>query len=542
MSFYNYLKKETLKHIINLYPEIKDPASFVEIQISNPQYGDYTILSSMKLAKHLKESPLKIADKLAQNFNNKDSFSVQVANPGFINITLKEDALQDILKNFSIKSYLNGSESKKILIEYVSANPTGPLHIGHGRWAAFGDSLSRILKDYGFDVQTEFYVNNYGNQMELFTLSIIARMKEILKEDYAFPENGYQGEYVIEIAKKILNKYPFLAKEDKNQHFELIKEEALNIALTEQKETLKNFGVLFDSFFFESNLHQENKISKIIELLVSKNQTYKKDGALWLKTSNYFDTEDRVLIRENGLPTYFAADIAYHYEKFKRNFDIYINIWGTDHHGYIARLKSALRALDLPEERLIILLGQLVNLYKNKNLIRMSKRTGNMVTLKELLEEVGPDVLRFYLTSRSLNSTIDFHIEKAKEVTMDNPLYYIQYACARISSIKRNIAEEIPNNLDEYSKYIKTQEEYEIIKKIDNFDFFREKAVRDYEPYYLVNYMLDLSRLFHIYYQKNRIINQDKTIQWSRLFLILRIHEILSKGLSYLNIIPLEKM
>jgi len=542
LSFYNYLKKETLKHIINLYPEIKDPASFVEIQISNPQYGDYTILSSMKLAKHLKESPLKIADKLAQNFNNKDSFSVQVANPGFINITLKEDALQDILKNFSIKSYLNGSESKKILIEYVSANPTGPLHIGHGRWAAFGDSLSRILKDYGFDVQTEFYVNNYGNQMELFTLSIIARMKEILKEDYAFPENGYQGEYVIEIAKKILNKYPFLAKEDKNQHFELIKEEALNIALTEQKETLKNFGVLFDSFFFESNLHQENKISKIIELLVSKNQTYKKDGALWLKTSNYFDTEDRVLIRENGLPTYFAADIAYHYEKFKRNFDIYINIWGTDHHGYIARLKSALRALDLPEERLIILLGQLVNLYKNKNLIRMSKRTGNMVTLKELLEEVGPDVLRFYLTSRSLNSTIDFHIEKAKEVTMDNPLYYIQYACARISSIKRNIAEEIPNNLDEYSKYIKTQEEYEIIKKIDNFDFFREKAVRDYEPYYLVNYMLDLSRLFHIYYQKNRIINQDKTIQWSRLFLILRIHEILSKGLSYLNIIPLEKM
>lgn len=542
MSFYNYLKKETLKHIINLYPEIKDPASFVEIQISNPQYGDYTILSSMKLAKHLKESPLKIADKLAQNFNNKDSFSVQVANPGFINITLKEDALQDILKNFFIKSYLNGSESKKILIEYVSANPTGPLHIGHGRWAAFGDSLSRILKDYGFDVQTEFYVNNYGNQMELFTLSIIARMKEILKEDYAFPENGYQGEYVIEIAKKILNKYPFLAKEDKNQHFELIKEEALNIALTEQKETLKNFGVLFDSFFFESNLHQENKISKIIELLVSKNQTYKKDGALWLKTSNYFDTEDRVLIRENGLPTYFAADIAYHYEKFKRNFDIYINIWGTDHHGYIARLKSALKALDLPEERLIILLGQLVNLYKNKNLIRMSKRTGNMVTLKELLEEVGPDVLRFYLTSRSLNSTIDFHIEKAKEVTMDNPLYYIQYACARISSIKRNIAEEIPNNLDEYSKYIKTQEEYEIIKKIDNFDFFREKAVRDYEPYYLVNYMLDLSRLFHIYYQKNRIINQDKTIQWSRLFLILRIHEILSKGLSYLNIIPLEKM
>jgi len=542
LSFYNYLKKETLKHIINLYPEIKDPASFVEIQISNPQYGDYTILSSMKLAKHLKESPLKIADKLAQNFNNKDSFSVQVANPGFINITLKEDALQDILKNFSIKSYLNGSESKKILIEYVSANPTGPLHIGHGRWAAFGDSLSRILKDYGFDVQTEFYVNNYGNQMELFTLSIIARMKEILKEDYAFPENGYQGEYVIEIAKKILNKYPFLAKEDKNQHFELIREEALNIALTEQKETLKNFGVLFDSFFFESNLHQGNKISKIIELLVSKNQTYKKDGALWLKTSNYFDTEDRVLIRENGLPTYFAADIAYHYEKFKRNFDIYINIWGTDHHGYIARLKSALKALDLPEERLIILLGQLVNLYKNKNLIRMSKRTGNMVTLKELLEEVGPDVLRFYLTSRSLNSTIDFHIEKAKEVTMDNPLYYIQYACARISSIKRNIAEEIPNNLDEYSKYIKTQEEYEIIKKIDNFDFFREKAVRDYEPYYLVNYMLDLSRLFHIYYQKNRIINQDKTIQWSRLFLILRIHEILSKGLSYLNIIPLEKM
>ncbi|WP_448589475.1 arginine--tRNA ligase [Thermodesulfobium sp.] len=542
MSFYNYLKTETLKHIINLYPEIKDPASFVEIQISNPQYGDYTILSSMKLAKHLKESPLKIADKLAQNFNNKDSFSVQVANPGFINITLKEDALQDILKNFSIKSYLNGSESKKILIEYVSANPTGPLHIGHGRWAAFGDSLSRILKDYGFDVQTEFYVNNYGNQMELFTLSIIARMKEILKEDYAFPENGYQGEYVIEIAKKILNKYPFLAKEDKNQHFELIREEALNIALTEQKETLKNFGVLFDSFFFESNLHQENKISKIIELLVSKNQTYKKDGALWLKTSNYFDTEDRVLIRENGLPTYFAADIAYHYEKFKRNFDIYINIWGTDHHGYIARLKSALKALGLPEERLIILLGQLVNLYKNKNLIRMSKRTGNMVTLKELLEEVGPDVLRFYLTSRSLNSTIDFHIEKAKEVTMDNPLYYIQYACARISSIKRNIAEEIPNNLDEYSKYIKTQEEYEIIKKIDNFDFFREKAVRDYEPYYLVNYMLDLSRLFHIYYQKNRIINQDKTIQWSRLFLILRIHEILSKGLSYLNIIPLEKM
>ncbi|AEE14358.1 Arginyl-tRNA synthetase [Thermodesulfobium narugense DSM 14796] len=541
MSFYNHLKKETQKHITKLYPEIKNPASFVEIQISNPQYGDYTILSSMKLAKHLKEDPIKIANKLAQSFKD-DDFSVQVANPGFINISLKEHALQNILQNFTIEPYLNSSNSKTILIEYVSANPTGPLHIGHARWAAFGDSLTRILKDYGFNVQTEFYVNNYGNQMELFTLSIIARMREILKQDYDFPEGGYQGEYVVDIAKKILNKYPFLSKDDQNLHFELIKEEALNIALGEQKETLKNFGVIFDSFFFESSLHQENKINKIIELLISKNQTYKKDGALWLKTSNYFDSEDRVLIRENGLPTYFAADIAYHYEKFKRNFDIYINIWGTDHHGYIPRLKSALKALDLPEEKLVVLLGQLVNLYKNKNLIRMSKRTGNMITLKELLEDVGHDILRFYLTSRSLNSTIDFHIEKAKEVTMDNPLYYIQYACARISSIRRNIDEEIPANLNEYSKYIKTAEEYEIIKKIDNFDFFREKAVRDYEPYYLVNYMLDLARLFHIYYQKNRIINQDKSIQWSRLFLILKVHNILSRGLSYLNIIPMEKM
>jgi arginyl-tRNA synthetase len=495
----------------------------------------------MKLAKYLKESPIKIANNIAERFND-DIFSIKVVNPGFINIALKQLTLQNILRDFSIKPFLNNSESPKILIEYVSANPTGPLHIGHGRWAAFGDSLNRLLKDYGFNVQTEFYVNNYGNQMELFTLSIIARMKELLKQSFVFPEGGYQGEYVIDIANKILNKYPILTNEDQSLHFDLIKEEALNIALNEQKETLKNFGVTFDSFFFESKLHEENKINKIIDILISKKQTYEKDGALWLKTSDYLDNEDRVLIRENGLPTYFAADIAYHYEKFNRNFDIYINIWGTDHHGYIARLKSALKALGLPEERLIILLGQLVNLYRNKNLIRMSKRTGNMITLKDLIEDVGPDVLRFYLASRSLNSTIDFHIEKAKEVTMDNPLYYVQYACARISSIRRNIAEKIPDDLNEYSKYIENADELEVIKKIDNFDFFREKAVRDYEPYYLVTYMLDLSRLFHIYYQKNRIINDEKNVQWSRLLLISKVHEVLSKGLSYLHIIPLEKM
>jgi arginyl-tRNA synthetase len=541
LSFYNHLKEETLKKISILYPEIQEPDSFIEIQISNPQYGDYTILSAMKLAKHLKESPIKIANKIAESFND-DNFSIQVVNPGFINISLKNLTLQNILRDYSIKPFLNNSESPKILIEYVSANPTGPLHIGHGRWAAFGDSLNRLLKDYGFNVQTEFYVNNYGNQMELFTQSIIAKMKESLKQEFVFPEGGYQGEYVMEIANKILNLHPILSKEEQNLHFDLIKEEALNIALNEQKETLKNFGVNFDTFFFESKLHEEDKINKIIDILTSKNQTYKKDGALWLKTSDYLDNEDRVLIRENGLPTYFAADIAYHYEKFKRNFDIYINIWGTDHHGYIARLKSALKALGLPEERLIILLGQLVNLYKNKNLIRMSKRTGNMITLKDLLEDVGPDVLRFYLTSRSLNSTIDFHIEKAKEVTMDNPLYYIQYACARISSIKRNITEKIPDDLEDYSKYIEGTEELEIIKKIDNFEFFREKAVRDYEPYYLVTYMLDLSRLFHIYYQKFRIINDEKTVQWSRLFLVTKVHEALSKGLSYLHIVPLEKM
>lgn len=541
MSFYNHLKEETLKQISSLYPDIQDPNSFIEIQISNPQYGDYTILSAMKLAKYLKESPIKIANKIAERFN-EDIYSTQVVNPGFINISLKNLTLQNILRDFSIKPFLYNKESPKILIEYVSANPTGPLHVGHGRWAAFGDSLSRLLKDYGFNVQTEFYVNNYGNQMELFTQSIIARMKELLKQDFVFPEGGYQGEYVIDIANKILSKHPILTKEEQGLHFDLIKEEALNIALNEQKETLNNFGVNFDSFFFESKLHEEDKINKIIDILISKNQTYRKDGALWLKTSDYLDNEDRVLIRENGLPTYFAADIAYHYEKFKRNFDIYINIWGTDHHGYIARLKSALKVLGLPEERLVILLGQLVNLYRNKNLIRMSKRTGNMINLKDLLEDVGPDVLRFHLASRSLNSTIDFHIEKAKEVTMDNPLYYIQYACARISSIKRNIADQIPDNLEEYSKYIEGADELEIIKKIDNFDFFREKAVRDYEPYYLVTYMLDLSRLFHIYYQKSRIINDDKTVQWSRLFLITKAHEVLSKGLSYLNIIPLEKM
>ena len=477
-------------------------------------HGDFATNIAMLLTKEAKKNPREIANLLTEEMDsNKTQIeSIQIAGPGFINFYLQENWLQNVvplvLEEGDKYGSSNFGQGRKVMIEFVSANPTGLLHMGNARGAALGDSLSKIMNFAGYDVKKEFYINDAGNQIENFGKSLEARYFQLLGRDFPFPKEGYHGEDIKDTVQRIYEEYGDSLEKDENRVQKLI-----DIALAEKlaaiKEDLKNFGVEYDNWYSEKSLHQSGMIQEAIEYLREKGLIYENEGALWLKTTEFGEEKDEVIQRSNGIPTYFAADIAYHKDKFQRGFDLLINIWGADHHGHVARMKGAMGAMGYDPENLQIIIMQLVRLFRGKDIVRMSKRTGKYITLNELVDEVGKDAARYFFSMRSPDSHLDFDLDLAKEESSDNPVYYVQYGHARICSIiKASGKSDFAVNLENIN-FLNTEEEKALIRRIADFPEEVRLTAKNMEPHKLTNYAHDLASLFHSFYNNCKVISSE---------------------------------
>ena len=506
------------------------------------EFGDFSSNFAMQSARSLHCNPRLMAQYLQKNLICAYVDRIEIAGPGFINFYLKANWVSELLSTMIAAGTdygnLHQEHPEKVQIEFVSANPTGPLHVGHGRGAAVGSSLASLMEAAGYDVEREYYINDAGNQMQNLAASVNARYLELLGQKAEFPENGYHSHDIIETAQRIVKKYgdKFL-KLDESERLEQFKTIAYKEKLAALKEDLEAFNVHYDVWFSEQTLHDTHKIDEACKLLQDKGYMYEKDGALWLKSTAFGDDKDRVVIRENGVPTYLAADIAYHKNKFERGFDRVINVWGADHHGYIARMKAAMAALGYDSDHLEILILQLVSLYRNGELVKMSKRTGQTVTLNELIEEVGADAARFFFVMRSIDSQLDFDLTLATEKSNDNPVFYVQYAHARICSVLKQM-QEVGVRLEGTNKYDLLVEptEVELIKKLGEYPDLISTAAKDRAVHRVAFYVQELAGLFHSFYNQCRIIGVDNDLQQARLALVLVVKHVLEHALGILGV------
>ena len=513
-------------------------------------FGDFATNFAMQSARALKCNPRMIAQAVVDNLDCAYVEKMEIAGPGFINFYLKQDWMYDMLAGIIAEGENYGnlvSDCKeKIQLEYVSANPTGPLNVGHGRGAAVGSALANLMKAAGMNVSREYYINDAGNQINNLAASVNARYLEKLGQTVEFPENGYHGYDIIETAERIVriygDKFLNMSEEERLQEFRTI---ALKEKLAALKEDLEAFNVTYDEWFSEQTLHDAKAIHSACDLLTERGYLYEQDGALWLKATEYGDDKDRVVIRDNGVPTYFAADIAYHQDKYARGFDRVINLWGADHHGYIARMKAAVGALGYHPDQLEVLILQMVSLYRNGELVKMSKRTGQSVTLNELIEEVGTDAARFFFVMRSIDSQLDFDLTLATEKSNENPVYYIQYAHARICSIMRQLeeagivvmpaAEAKLNTMTEAS-------ELELIKKLGEYPEMLAGAAKERAVHRVAHYVHDLAGLFHSFYNQCRILGVDSDLQQARIALVKTVGHVIRHALGILGVSAPERM
>ena len=505
-------------------------------------FGDFATNFAMQAARNFHCAPKVIAEAIKEFLDCPSVAKVEIAGPGFLNFYLKEDWLAQslgyILKKGAAYGNLPPKQGEKIQIEFVSANPTGPLHVGHGRGAAVGSALANLMKAAGYDVTREYYINDFGNQMHNLALSVNARYLELFDIPSEFPENGYHGEDIITTAKRIKAKYGdkfiHMPEEERLGIFQTLAKDEKLAAL---KEDLEAFHCEFDVWFSEQTLHDAKKIEQDVAELEQKGYVYTKEGAKWFKSTAFGDDKDRVVIRDNGVSTYFAADIAYHQNKFQRGFGRVINLWGADHHGYIARVKAAMKALGYDPDRLEILILQMVALYRNGELVKMSKRTGKSVTLNELIEEVGTDAARFFFIMRSMDSQLDFDLTLATEHSNDNPVYYVQYAHARICSILRQMEEEhitLQPACDLTA--LKEPIELDLIKKLNDYEELIDTAARERAPHRIAHYVYELAGLFHSFYNQCRVLGVDEDVQQARLALITAVGNTLRHGLKILGV------
>lgn len=512
------------------------------------EFGDFASNFAMQSARSLKCNPRMIAQAVIDNLDCAYVEKAEIAGPGFINFYLKDNWLSDMLANIvkAGENYgnLTAPSNEKIQVEYVSANPTGPLHVGHGRGAAVGSSLANLLKAAGYNVTREYYINDAGNQINNLAASVNARYLEAYGIDVEFPESGYHGHDIIETAERIKriygDKFLHMDEEKRIEEFRTI---ALKEKLAALKEDLEAFNVTYDVWFSEQTLHDANKIKEACDYLTERGYMYEKDGALWLKATEHGDDKDRVVIRDNGVPTYFAADIAYHRNKFERGFDRVINLWGADHHGYIARMKAAVGALGYNPDQLEILILQMVSLYRNGELVKMSKRTGQSVTLNELIEEVGTDAARFFFVMRSIDSQLDFDLTLATEKSNENPVYYIQYAHARICSIFRQLKEAGIEEAAEADYSLLTDPtETELIKKLGEYPELIASAAKERAVHRVAHYVHELAGLFHSFYNQCRILGVDPELQQARIKLVKATQHVLRHALNILGVSAPERM
>ncbi len=514
------------------------------------EFGDFATNFAMQSARALKCNPRMIAQAVVDNLDCAYVEKMEIAGPGFINFYLKQDWMYDMLAGIIAEGENYGnlvSDCKeKIQLEYVSANPTGPLHVGHGRGAAVGSALANLMKAAGMNVSREYYINDAGNQINNLAASVNARYLEKLGQTVEFPENGYHGYDIIETAERIVriygDKFLNMSEEERLQEFRTI---ALKEKLAALKEDLEAFNVTYDEWFSEQTLHDAKAINSACDLLTERGYMYEQDGALWLKATEYGDDKDRVVIRDNGVPTYFAADIAYHQDKYARGFDRVINLWGADHHGYIARMKAAVGALGYHPDQLEVLILQMVSLYRNGELVKMSKRTGQSVTLNELIEEVGTDAARFFFVMRSIDSQLDFDLTLATEKSNENPVYYIQYAHARICSIMRQLEEAGIVVMPATEAKLNTMteaSELELIKKLGEYPEMLASAAKERAVHRVAHYVHDLAGLFHSFYNQCRILGVDSDLQQARIALVKTVGHVIRHALGILGVSAPERM
>ena len=529
-------------------PQDVDANIIIEIP-REETHGDYSTNVAFLLAPKLRKSPTEIAKTLIQNMECQSVCEkVEVAAKGFINFYVKDDvwrvSLREISEHGLDSLFPDVGEGRKVLIEFVSSNPTGPLHIGHGRGAAVGDVLANILLKTGYNVVKEYYVNDAGKQIETLGQSTYARWKELTGDAVPFEEHYYQGDYVKDIASLVVdNNIPVPA--DKAEAITFMSKFAGDFVMDGIEKDLEDFGVLFDSYFRETRLYEAGEVEKTLNALKDKSYAYEKDGALWFRTSMFEKDEDRVLIKSDGEKTYFASDIAYHKNKFDRDFDILIDIWGSDHHGYIPRMKASIEALGKDKESLKVLLIQFVTLIRDGKPVGMSTRSGQFTTLKEVLNEVGKDAARFFFLMRKSDAHLEFDLDLAKKTTNENPVFYVQYAHARIESIFR-VAKDEGIDLTSVKTadigFLDQKDEITLIKGILHFFDVVEGSAKSLEPHRITFYLLDLVGRFHSYYNKTRVIVEDRELTMARLLLLNILQKVIKSGLALLGVSAPERM
>lgn len=533
---------------------LPDPGS-VQIEVSRSKearFGDYATNAALMLAGPTGMKPRDLAERIQANLHIDPYLLArsEIAGPGFINFFLAPGIWHEVLHIIHKKKSGYGCSSKvdrpKIHLEFVSANPTGPLHVGHGRGAAVGDTLARLLRTCGRDLQTEYYVNDSGNQMKILGRSLLVRFRQLMGQDAELPENHYQGDYMKDLAAElkgtVLGADLLALPED--EAVQAAARYACDRILEGIQEDLAYFGVTYDQYFREGSLYETGAISKTLDELSRRGKTELHEGALWFTMGDDQDEKDRVLVRATGEPTYFAADAAYHENKLMRGFEQLVDIWGADHHGYVPRVRAAIGALGYDPDVLKVLLVQFVTLVREGRKISMSTRSGEFVTLREVLAEVGPDAARFFFLTKRCDSHLDFDLDLAKKQSRDNPVYYVQYAHARVASIFRIAAERnIDVDMsDPELDALSLPEEQRIIKHLGDFPDMLFEAADALEPHRITFYLMDLAEMFHAYYHDNRVLMEDQRLKKARLYLVEAVRQVIANGLGILGVTAPERM
>jgi len=533
-----------------LAKEEEIPAVILETP-KDKAHGDYSTNMAMQLARVAKKAPRFIAEDIIANFDQSKASieKIEIAGPGFINFYMNNQYLTDLIPAIIEAKDRYGEsdagQNEKIQVEFVSANPTGSLHLGHARGAAVGDSLCNILEKAGYDVTREYYINDAGNQIHNLALSVEARYLQALGQEAEMPEDGYYGEDIIEIGKKIAEEHgERFVNEDPKERLAFFREYGLKYEMDKLKKDLEEFRVSFDVWYSETSLYETGKVEQALHILRENGHIYEKDGATWFRSTTFGDDKDRVLIKNDGSYTYLTPDIAYHKDKLERGFDKLINIWGADHHGYIPRMKAAIQALGYDKDVLEVEIMQMVSLYKNGEKVKMSKRTGKAVTMRELMEEVGLDAVRYFFAMRSGDSHMDFDLDLAVSQSNDNPVYYAQYAHARICSILRQ-GEELGLTYEGELKLeeISTEKEIELLKKLGEFPSAVAEAAQKRIPHRITNYIFDVASALHSFYNAEKVLDPDnKEKSEARLALMKATQITLKNALTLIGVSAPEQM
>lgn len=545
--------KEEIKQAV-VKAELAQPDQIPDVILEAPKdkaHGDFAANMAMQLARIAKMSPRKIAEELVAHFDKEKGHirKIEIAGPGFINFFLDNRYLTDLIPSIiEAGSAYGATESgagRKVLVEFVSANPTGSLHLGHARGAAVGDTLCKLLSKAGYEASAEYYINDGGNQITNLAVSLEARYLQELGRDAEIPENGYHGKDIIELAKRLVDEYgDKLFEKPEEERIRFFRNFGVEHLMRGIKKDLADFRVAFDCWYSERSLYETKKVTDALDLLKSKGETYEKDGAVWLKTSEYGDDKDRVLVKSDGSYTYFMPDIAYHKDKFDRGFERLIDVLGADHHGYVPRIKASMQALGYDPDHLTAQIIQLVNLFKNGEKVKMSKRTGKAVTLRELMEDVGVDAARYFFAMRSSDSHLDFDLDLAISHSNENPVYYVQYAYARISSMLKKAEEfEQTGSAGLDLNLLSGEKEIDLLKKLGEFPAVVADSAAKLAIQHIPSYLFELASSLHSFYNAEKVLDEDNVpLSAARVALMKAVRITLKNGMDLIGVAAPEKM